>query len=109
MPNVYQVELPNELRDLLYRFDLFFNVNFIAFVPLPCLGLRGFLQELAFTALAPIALYAVIVSVAMVRSVLRIAWLSPVRTRARRGGMSQTRGSLSERAAVRNARPRGER
>ena len=121
MPNVYQIDLPNELRNLLDSFDLFFNINLITFVPLPCLGLRGFRQELVFTAIVPLVLYAAIISLSLLRSFLRVVSLFPTRARAKRKMAThlssatlgsrrerQVRISLKERSGLRNSTSHGE-
>ena len=50
---VYLLEFPAELRRFLESLDLVININFLRLIPLECLGLNGYRQELILTALAP--------------------------------------------------------
>ena len=53
---VYLLEFPAELRRFLESLDLIININFLHLVPLECLGLNGYRDELIVTALAPPAI-----------------------------------------------------
>ena len=110
VPSVYQIELPHEIQRLLDRFDILISINLITLVPLPCLGLRGFEQELVFNALAPVALCVAIICLASLHTLTRAfvgivhLHLSAITRRASDRGAG--RSSLSDRAAQRHATPR---
>ena len=73
VPRVYLLEIPADLRRFIERFDLVLNLNLVTLVPLRCLGLRSFLQELIFTAIAPLLFYVIILALAILRALARTA------------------------------------
>ena len=108
VPRVYLLEIPADLRRFIERFDLVLSLNLVTLVPLRCLGLRSFLQELIFTATAPLLFYVVVLALAILRALARTAagrsrWRTVAASKERPGGKKANARDLVSKAILAGA------